>query len=175
MSKTLWLTAETRRPFARSRLLAARALGAASAQLDRLAALGITPGGERAAVADSAQTEGAASTESPFRGKSLVVTGTLAAMARDEAERRIRALGGLATGSVSRKTHFVVAGAEPGARKISAAREYGVRVLNEQEFLAMLGGAPMAPAAEPAPPPDDLFSYAMRQGSTRTAGSDGKP
>ena len=38
MSKTLWLTAETRRPFARSRLLAARALGAASAQLDRLAA-----------------------------------------------------------------------------------------------------------------------------------------
>ena len=79
-----------------------------------------------------------AATSGPFAGKIVVLTGTLAAMSRDEAKERIEAAGGKVAGSVSKKTDFVVAGEEAGS-KLDRARELGVEVLDESRFLAMLG------------------------------------
>jgi DNA ligase (NAD+) len=73
-----------------------------------------------------------------FAGKTFVVTGTLVKYNREEIESLIKSLGGKATGSVSKKTHFVVAGDKAGS-KLDKARELGVTVLTEQEFEAMLG------------------------------------
>jgi DNA ligase (NAD+) len=72
-----------------------------------------------------------------LRDKSFVITGALETMTRDEAERRVLAAGGRLTSAVSRKTDFVVAGAEPGS-KLRKAADLGVRTLNEQEFITLL-------------------------------------
>jgi DNA ligase (NAD+) len=80
-----------------------------------------------------------AATSGPFVGKIIVLTGTLGAMTRDEAKERIEALGGKVSGSVSKKTDYVVAGAEAGS-KLDKARELGVTVVNEARFLELLGG-----------------------------------
>jgi DNA ligase (NAD+) len=76
--------------------------------------------------------------QGPFAGKIVVLTGTLASMTRDEAKERVEAAGGKVTGSVSKKTDYVVAGAEAGS-KLERAQELGVRVLDEEEFLKLLG------------------------------------
>ena len=73
----------------------------------------------------------------PLSGKTVVVTGTLTRLKRDEAEQLIRDHGGKASGSVSRKTHYVVAGENAGS-KLTKAQELGIPVLTEDEFLAML-------------------------------------
>ena len=73
----------------------------------------------------------------PFAGKIVVLTGTLAAMTRDEARERIEAGGGKVTGSVSKKTDYVVAGEDAGS-KLDKARELRVAVLDEKQFLALL-------------------------------------
>lgn len=69
-------------------------------------------------------------------GKTFVLTGTLS-MPREDAEAKIRALGGTTSGSVSKKTSYVVAGENPGS-KVTKAEELGVQVLNEVEFARML-------------------------------------
>jgi DNA ligase (NAD+) len=74
----------------------------------------------------------------PFTGKIVVLTGTLSAMSRDEAKDRIESAGGKVTGSVSKKTDFVVAGEEAGS-KLDRAKELGVAVLDEKDFLKLLG------------------------------------
>jgi DNA ligase (NAD+) len=87
-------------------------------------------------------TEGAparAATAGPFAGKIVVLTGTLSAMTRDEAKERIEAAGGRVTGSVSKKTDFVVAGSDAGS-KLDRARELGIEVLDEARLRAMLEG-----------------------------------
>lgn len=76
--------------------------------------------------------------DGPFAGKIVVLTGTLSAMTRDDAKDRIESGGGKVTGSVSKKTDFVVAGEEAGS-KLDRARELGVKVLDEKQFLKLLG------------------------------------
>jgi len=71
-------------------------------------------------------------------GKTFVVTGTLKNYKRDEIEGLIKSLGGKATGSVSKKTDYVVAGAEAGS-KLDKARELGVAVLSEEDFDKLIG------------------------------------
>ncbi|MGE0262777.1 MAG: NAD-dependent DNA ligase LigA [Candidatus Obscuribacterales bacterium] len=72
-----------------------------------------------------------------FAGKTFVITGTLARMDRKEAEDAIKARGGKASSSVSKKTDYVVAGEKAGS-KLEKARSLGVAVLDENEFLDML-------------------------------------
>jgi DNA ligase (NAD+) len=71
--------------------------------------------------------------EGPFSGKTVVLTGSLENYTRSKAKEIIESLGGKVTGSVSKKTDFVIAGAEPGS-KLDKARELGVKVLTEAEF-----------------------------------------
>jgi len=71
-----------------------------------------------------------------FAGKTLVVTGTLEHYSRDEIERLIAKLGGKASGSVSKKTDYLVAGQAAGS-KLEKAKEFGVKVLSEEEFRAL--------------------------------------
>lgn len=78
--------------------------------------------------------------ENPFKGKTVVFTGTLKSMSRQEAESLIESLGGKASGSVSKKTDFVVAGEEAGS-KLQKAQALNVRILSEEEFLTMAGRA----------------------------------
>ncbi|MCU0918166.1 MAG: NAD-dependent DNA ligase LigA, partial [Planctomycetes bacterium] len=70
-------------------------------------------------------------------GKTVVVTGTLAGFSRQEAEQAIRAAGGKVSGSVSKKTSYVLAGADPGS-KLEKARALGVEVIDEERFRAIL-------------------------------------
>ena len=76
--------------------------------------------------------------DNPFAGKALVFTGTLETLSRQEAEARAEALGAKVTKSVSKKTDFVVVGADAGSKATKAA-ELGLRVLSEQEFREMAG------------------------------------
>ena len=68
-----------------------------------------------------------------------MLTGTLPTLKREEAEQKILAAGGKVSGSVSKKTSFVLAGEEAGS-KLDKARELGVAVIDEAKFLQMLGG-----------------------------------
>ncbi len=79
-----------------------------------------------------------ADTAHPFYGKTMVLTGTLATMGRDEAKAKLLAHGANVTGSVSAKTDFVVAGSDAGS-KFDKATALGVKILTEDEFIAMLG------------------------------------
>jgi DNA ligase (NAD+) len=81
--------------------------------------------------------EPGAAAASPFSGKVWVLTGTLSEMTREEAQERILALGGKVSGSVSKKTDYVIAGADAGS-KLRKAQDLGVAVLSETQFLELL-------------------------------------
>ena len=86
------------------------------------------------------ETEGvavAATTPLPFAGQTFVLTGSLPTLSREDAKERIEAAGGKVSGSVSKKTTFVVAGADAGS-KLDKARELGIALLDEAGLLALL-------------------------------------
>ena len=87
-----------------------------------------------------AEHDGAAvqTLDGPFAGKTVVLTGTLASMSRDDAKEKLEARGAKVSGSVSKKTDFVIAGDEAGS-KLDKANELGVTVLDEAKFIEMLG------------------------------------
>ena len=97
--------------------------------LRRMKELGIRPKTEKVSAKKAA--------ELPLAGKTFVLTGALPSITREEATERIEALGGHVTGSVSKKTDYVLAGAEPGS-KFDKAKELGVRIIGEPEFRKML-------------------------------------
>ena len=97
--------------------------------LRRIEELGINPKSEKVSLKRAA--------ELPLAGKTFVLTGTLPSMTREEATGKIEARGGHVTGSVSKKTDYVLAGAEPGS-KIDKAKEIGVKIIDEAEFRKML-------------------------------------
>lgn len=75
----------------------------------------------------------------PYTGKTFVLTGTLATLSRQQAQAALEALGARVSGSVSKKTDYVVAGLESGS-KLERAQQLGVAVLNEDEFLLLIKG-----------------------------------
>ena len=109
----------------------------------------------RAAGIAWAEIEGAAdsSAPQPLAGKTLVLTGTLPTLSRDDAKALIEAAGGKVAGSVSKKTSYVVAGEEAGS-KLVKARELGLVVLDEAGLRRLLAAtAPAAPEPQPQPQP----------------------
>jgi DNA ligase (NAD+) len=75
--------------------------------------------------------------DNSLAGKRFVITGTLDAMPRDEAKRRLQALGAKVSGSVSRKTDYLVAGANPGSKR-AKAQALDVAILEEDDFLKLI-------------------------------------
>jgi DNA ligase (NAD+) len=104
--------------------------------LGRLRDLDIRPEHVQPARTTGADSAGAASA---FANKTFVLTGTLPSLTREEATEKIEAAGGKVSGSVSRKTDFVLAGAEAGS-KLEKAQQLGVRILTEEDFLKMIAG-----------------------------------
>lgn len=86
------------------------------------------------------QPERVVAVDSPLAGKTVVITGTLESMGRKEAQDLVKRLGGKASGSVSKKTDYVVIGESPGS-KADTARELGVAILTEDQFLELIGEA----------------------------------
>lgn len=74
-----------------------------------------------------------------LEGLTFVLTGTLSRFTREEAEEKIRVLGGRSSSNVSKNTDYVVAGESPGS-KYNKAREFGVKIINEEEFIKLLEG-----------------------------------
>jgi DNA ligase (NAD+) len=101
-----------------------------AAVLDRLLAAGVT----WPAIVESSSPGGPAG---KLTGKTFVLTGTLTSMSREAAGEAIQKLGGKVSGSVSKKTGYVVAGAEPGS-KLKKAEQLGIAVLDEAAFLQLL-------------------------------------
>jgi len=97
--------------------------------IDQLLAAGVRP-----------QPPAPKKTAGKLQGKTFVVTGTLKNFTRPEAEQAIRDAGGKVAGSVGKKTGFVVAGEDPGS-KLDKARTLGVEVLDEEQFVKMIGRA----------------------------------
>src|SRR6058998_1552074 len=97
--------------------------------LRRIKELGIHPKSEKVSSKKAA--------ELPLSGKTFVLTGTLPSMTREEATEKIEMLGGHVTGSVSKKTDYVLAGTEPGS-KFDKAKELGVKIIDEAELRKIL-------------------------------------
>jgi len=95
----------------------------------RMKQLGIEPKSEKISAKKAAAL--------PLAGKTFVLTGTLSSLTREEATEKIEALGGHVTGSVSKKTDYVLAGTDPGS-KFDKARELGVKIIDEGEFRQMV-------------------------------------
>ena len=105
------------------------ASAAGKKMLQRTKQLGIRPKSEKVSAKKMA--------ELPLAGKTFVLTGTLPSMTREEASAKIDALGGHVSGSVSKKTDYVLAGTEAGS-KLDKAKDLGVPILSEKDFREML-------------------------------------
>lgn len=92
---------------------------------------------EKLRVADVLSEEEVKPEELPLAGQEFVITGRLDSFSRQEAEERIRALGGTAKSDVTQKTTYLVVGTEPGS-KLARAQTLGIKQINEKEFLRLL-------------------------------------
>ena len=110
--------------------------------VDDLIELGINP------IDDTSEP----SADHPANGVTFVVTGRLDSMSRSEAQNRIKTVGGKATGSVTKKTDYLLAGTEAGS-KLEKAQRLGIHVIDEAEFIAFMddGLVPVAPDPESTP------------------------
>jgi len=93
-------------------------------------------------VETAAQPTAAARAGDGLAGKVFVITGTLPSMTREQAEQLIKSHGGKVTGSVTKKTSYVLAGADPGGAKYTKATELDIALLDEAGLLALVGGPP---------------------------------
>ena len=100
--------------------------------LQRMKQLGIKPKSEKVLAKKMS--------ELPLAGKTFVLTGTLPSMTRGDASAKIEALGGHVSGSVSRKTDYLLAGSEAGS-KLDKAKELGVKIIGEKEFQQLLSSS----------------------------------
>jgi DNA ligase (NAD+) len=115
--------------------------------LRRMHELGLKPQGMPSLAA------GANAGTGVFRGKTFVLTGTLPTLSRDQASERIREAGGNVTGAVSKNTDYLLAGENAGS-KLDKARELGVTILSEEEFLKLVGAGE---SKKPDPTQRSLF------------------
>ncbi|HEY9870053.1 MAG TPA: NAD-dependent DNA ligase LigA [Candidatus Obscuribacterales bacterium] len=92
---------------------------------------------KKAGITMAEQRQAAPSLPQTLAGKTFVLTGTLASMERSEAEKLIKARGGKAASSVSKKTDYVIVGANPGS-KLARAQELGIKIVDEGEFLRLI-------------------------------------
>jgi DNA ligase (NAD+) len=99
------------------------------ASIQRMLALGVKPQVEKMVMVDSTTA-----TASIFNGKTVVLTGTLQTMSREEATKRLEALGAKVVGSVSKKTDYCIAGESAGS-KLTKAQELGVKIIDQEEEL----------------------------------------
>ena len=104
------------------------ARGARLGLVARLAAAGVNMASQAPELSDE---------PGPLSGKVFVLTGTLESMTRDEAQATLEALGAKVSGSVSKKTSCLIAGADAGS-KLEKAQQLGVETLDEQGFLALI-------------------------------------
>lgn len=98
------------------------------ATIDELLELGVTPKYEENEVK-----------ENPFEGKTVVVTGSLASYSRTEIKEKLESLGAKVSGSVSKKTDYVIVGEDAGS-KYTKALELGLKILSEEDFNSLIGG-----------------------------------
>jgi DNA ligase (NAD+) len=113
---------------------------AGRATIKALREVGIDPKMEVVKAAPEGAADGQSVADLPLAGQSIVVTGTLKHFKREEIEELIQKLGGRPAGSVSKKTSFVVAGEEAGS-KLAKAKDLGVEVLTEDQFIKRVGKA----------------------------------
>lgn len=97
--------------------------------IEELLALGVTP-----------HYKEVKTVENPFKDKTVVVTGALKNYSRTEIKEKLEGLGAKVSGSVSKKTHYVIVGEDPGS-KYDKAKELNINILNEEEFDKLLGGS----------------------------------
>jgi DNA ligase (NAD+) len=95
--------------------------------IEKLKRHGVSPRGEKRASCGR------------LAGKTLVITGELESITREEAEDLVRQAGGKPTGNVSKSTDYLVVGASPGGTKMRAAEKYGTRIISHAEFMKLLG------------------------------------
>src|SRR4029453_18110329 len=94
---------------------------------------------KQAGVNLASQAPPPADERGPLAGKTFVLTGTLSSMTREDATARLEQLGAKVSGSVSRKTTYLVAGADAGS-KLEKARQLGVETLDEEAFVVFIMG-----------------------------------
>ena len=92
----------------------------------------------RAGVIPAEKAQADENAPQPLAGKTVVVTGTLPSLSRNEAEDLIRQMGGTAAGSVSKKTSYVLAGEKAGS-KLTKAQDLGIEILDEAAFMRLIG------------------------------------
>ena len=92
---------------------------------------------EKAGVNMTSQAPEPTAEVGPLAGRAFVLTGTLSSMSREEATAALERLGARVTGSVSKKTHAVVFGADAGS-KLEKAQQLGIETLDEKAFLALI-------------------------------------